>query len=288
MNSQISCRELNGDRPYSIIRLIVRQILLNRVSPHLILLILTLIMLVGCEVPNPIEKFRADLIRYPEYSVILSDMKEDGGYFHKYTIVTGVMLREHVKDSSAVSEMGNRPKPDNKIDNKPVAELTYDNKETDWERVPEKIYKQYENYLGMTILSKDSKGNISDTAYPPGYQYVGDSRYGNWKKDESGHSFWEFYGKYMFMSSMFHMIGNRVNRNDYDNFKTNNISRKPYFGSNNDYGTNGARTKETHSSFFERRQQRIQMKQENFNRKVSNRVGRTSYRSSGFRGGRRR
>ncbi|MBF0472467.1 MAG: hypothetical protein HQK93_01870 [Nitrospirae bacterium] len=280
MNSQIYCRE----------------ILINKTIKGL-LLFLTLIMLAGCEVPNPIEKFRAELTRYPEYSVILSDMKEEGdlssSYFHKYTIVTGVMKREQGKDIKTPSEPSSNTKPDTKTETKPntkpAEELTYETKNTDWMRVPQKVYKQYENYLGMTILSKDAKGTISDTAYPAGYQYVGDSRYGQWKNDSSGHSFWEFYGKYMFMSSIFHMIGNRVNRNDYDNYKTNNSLRKPYFGTNNDYGTNGARTKAAHSSFFERRQERIQMKQENFSRKVSNRTGRTSYRSSsGFRGGRRR
>jgi len=237
---------------------------MNNIIRKGILSLLTLIILVGCGVPNPIDKFRTELTRFPEYSVVLSDMKEEGNfsssYFHQYTIVTG--RKEKDKE-----------------------DLTYDTVTTDWIRVPQKVYADYENYLGMTILSKDAEGKISDTASPAGYQYVGDSRYGQWKTDAGGGSFWEFYGKYMFMSSMFNMIGNRINRNDYDNYRTSRSSRRPYFGSNNDYGTNGARTKATHSSFFERKQQRISMKNEVFSRKVSNRVGRSSYGSYRSRGG---
>lgn len=254
MNSQISFQEM-----------------LNNKTLKGIILILLCAILIGCSgVPNPIDKFRADLLRYPEYSVTLADMKEDEGfaqsYFHKYTIITG--RKERGKD-----------------------DLVFETTNTDWMRVPQKVYKDYENYLGMTILAKDAQGKISDTAQPPGYQYIGNEHYGQWKSDSSGHSFWEFYGKYMFMSSMFHMIGNHVSRNDYNNYRTYQSTQKPYFGTNNEYGTSGTKTKETHPNFFERRQQKIQMKKDTFNNKVGSRYGRSSsgrsgsssFRSRGFR-----
>ncbi len=56
--------------------------------------------------------------------------------------------------------------------------------------MPKKVYRRYEPYLGMVILSKGENGEVADSQFPPGYQYVGNERYGRWRTGSSGGSFW--------------------------------------------------------------------------------------------------
>ncbi len=214
-----------------------------------------------------LQKLVAESAQYPEYSIVLSDMSTEGNffpeYYHKYRVVIGS------KNSPADTA------------------LTYSTFDTDWTRVDENTYRKYYDYLGMVILSKSEDGSIATTAYPPGYQYVGNPRYGHWRRDGSGNSFWEFYGKYAFFSSMFGLHNRPIYRNDWDNYRTYRRAGRPYYGYNNSYGTNGKYTKRTHPAFYTRQKQKIAAKKSRFSDKVKKRMQRskmssTRRRSSGF------
>ncbi|ETR72956.1 MAG: hypothetical protein OMM_01311 [Candidatus Magnetoglobus multicellularis str. Araruama] len=131
-----------------------------------ILAMTILLIAVGCgsSFENPVERIKHQLKDVPTFSIILEDMKQDGNvfthYFHKYKVVQ--------LDKSWV---------------------------TDWEEVSDSFYRQNANFLGMTLAAR-KEGQYSDHVAPPGYAYVGDPKYGQWKQDASGGSFWEFYGKY--------------------------------------------------------------------------------------------
>ena len=119
----------------------------------------TIIFFYGCGAPpSPIDEIRSALKGVPTYSVILEDMTVEGNffkdYYHKYRVI--------VEDQTTV---------------------------TGWRKASEKFYQQYEPFLGMTVWSKKD-GKESGSAGPPGYEYVGDSRYGKWQSDSSGRSFW--------------------------------------------------------------------------------------------------
>lgn len=74
---------------------------------------------------------------------------------------------------------------------------------TDLVTVSDTTFNYYAEDLEMEILSKNQNEEITYSA-PPGYnRYVGNTRYGEWKQDSSGDSFWEFYGKYAFLRTMF-------------------------------------------------------------------------------------
>jgi len=230
-------------------------------------LLLLVVLFVSCGASTPLKRLQSDLERYPEYSIILADMKEDGNffkdYYHQYKVVYGE------KESGSDS-------------------LTYRTQTTDWQRVEQKEFERNQNYLGMVLASKSADGKVSDDRYPPGYQYVGDNRYGQWRTNSSGGSFWEWYGKYAFFSSMFGMFNRPIYRSDWGDYRSYRGSGRPYYGRNRQYGTNGSYTKRSNPSFFERRKQREARQKSRFSQRVKNRTRRSnmsnfrSRRSGGF------
>jgi len=223
---------------------------LNSMKYHFFWLIIPLLFLYSCS-PGPgipIEKIKSELKDAPDYSIILEDMKEEGNfitqYFHKYRVVRG---------EESLS--------------------------TGWEEVSEKYYKTNEAFLGMTLTARKDGENISSVA-PPGYQYIGDSRYGQWTSDHRGGSFWEFYGKYALFSSLLGGLHRPVYRNDFGMYQTYRNRNRPFFGAGNQYGTNGSVTKQTKPNFYTRHKQRKRLRNKSFSDRVSSRTGRTR---TGFR-----
>lgn len=233
--------------------------------------ILLTAMLVACGASTPLKRLERGLEKYPEFSVTLADMKVEGNFFkdfyHRYKVIYG-QPGEETKDGEK--------------------ELVYRDEITDWEKVDEREYERLEGFLGMTVLSKSKDGKISEDRYPPGYQYVGDSRYGQWRHTASGGSFWEFYGKYAFFSSMFNMFNRPIYRDNWNTFNSYRGSGRPYYGPNREYGTNGNYTRRTNPSFFERRRQRDAARKSAFSERVRERTRRSSMsnvrgrRSGGF------
>jgi hypothetical protein len=215
---------------------------------------------------SPLISIQARLDKYPEYSIILQDQKEEGifskTYFHQYKIILG----ERTKEGD---------------------DLIFTNQTTDWTRVSKREYRQYFEYLGMVIASKSAESGVANNQHPPGYQYVGNQRYGRWSNDGRG-SFWEFYGKYAMMNQMFNLIGGRrVYRNDWNSYRDYSSSGRPYFGRNREYGTSGSHTAKTNPNFFQRKKMRATASKTRFSDKVKGRVGRSSMggvrgRSGGF------
>ena len=153
---------------------------------------------------------------------------------------------------------------------------------TGWEKVSESFYRQNENYWGMALLSKTEYGYVTKTPSPPGYQYVGNSRYGECRTDSSRNSFWAFYGQYMVMSHMFGMFNRPVYQNDYNTYTNYSTNNRPYYRDNNQYGTNGTITKQTHKNFFARKMAKQRMAKRSFREKVGQKIGRSQspFRSS--------
>jgi hypothetical protein len=225
----------------------------KRITPAVCLVAIAMLLLSGCSTGRsqpPIEKLKQNLKDVPTYSIVLEDMKTEGNfrerYFHKYRIVF-----------PEESEQGT----------------------TDWLEVQPDYYQTNEPFLGMTLAAKKA-GEMSSSVSPPGYQYVGDERYGRWRQDSRGSSFWEFYGKYALFSQLVGGFGRPIYRNDYDEYRQYRSRGTPYFGRNNQYGTNGSYTKQTKPNFYSRRIARSNAKRASFKDRVAKRTGRTR---TGFR-----
>ncbi|ODS32566.1 MAG: hypothetical protein SCARUB_02317 [Candidatus Scalindua rubra] len=225
---------------------------LTRKTIGAFILVCVLISLQSCRATrSPVERLATNLRNVPEYSIILEDMQTSGSIFkqynHRYKVIIG-------------------------------DKANY----TDWLRVSESFYRQNQNYLGMALLSKTEDGYVK-TPSPPGYQYVGNSRYGEWRRDSSGNSFWAFYGQYMFMSHMFGMVNRPVYRDHYSTYTDYRRNNRPYYGPKNQYGTNGTVTKQTNKSFFQRKMAKQRMAKQSFGQRVKQRIGRSQspFRSRG-------
>ena len=196
----------------------------------------------------------------PEYSIVLEDMKQDGNFvktpYQQYRVYF--------------------------LQDLPGEEPKFRTHETGWIQVSEETYKKYEGALGMTIAMKTSKGEESTTPQPTGYQYVGNPQYGQWRTNSSGDSFWEFYGKYAFISSVFDVFESPFKRKYYNNYHNNYYkNRVPYYGRNKQYGTAGSYTRKTKPNFYQRAQTREARSKTKFRDKVAKRTyGRSVTRSS--------
>ena len=209
---------------------------------EMIVIVLAAVLLAGCGgAPDPLNDIRTALAGVTDYSVILADMKEEGNffktYYHKFRVL-----------------------------------MDTENTETGWLEVAEKRYRRYMPFLGMTIWTK-ADGKDGESIGPPGYEYVGNRRYGEWRRDSSGGSFWAFYGQYRLMSDL--LGGGPIYRRDYDRYRTFRTQRKPFFGSQNQYGTGGTYTRSRKPDFFARQQARTSTRKASFSDKVNNRIGRT-------------
>ena len=153
---------------------------------------------------TPVDQLITKLNAEPNYSIILMDMdSKDNKYYHMYNVIV--------------------EKPDTVLSST-----------TDWEVVPDTYFAANVDNLGMEIVSKKD-GKLSKTASPAGYNhYIGNEKYGQWRQRD-GHSFWEFYGQYAFMSSMFNLMTYPARRSYW-----NDYSRGGYYGSRPYYGPSGS------------------------------------------------
>ena len=215
---------------------------------------------------NPVDELIRDMNDISNFSIILFDMEFEENTFgsdvyrQKYQIIT--------------------TKKDGEID------IT----ETGWEKVSETYFQANLNNMGMEIASK-TDGKLSKTAAPAGYsQFVGNSQYGQWT-NRGGSSFWEFYGKYAMMSSLFNLM-TPVSRGYYDDYSRNyRNTNRPYYGSSTSggtsYGTSSTMKNRGTTSSWSKSQSAFKSSvQSRVNRSSStSRTGRSSSSSYRSRGG---
>lgn len=228
--------------------------------------LLLLVLSAGCgkHLDDPLRPLARQLDRYPQYSIVLQDMDASGTFFksyhHLYTYIYGT---EQEGEEGLVFHTGQTP----------------------WTEVSKKFYEENQGLLGMVLLSKGGEGKVVEDHFPPGYQYVGNPRYGQWRTDSSGNSFWEFYGKYALFRDFLGLATLPLYRSHYASYTDHRRRGEPYFGpsgsSGRYYGTRGSLTRKTQPTFFERQQVRERSRRASFSDKVRNRTGRSQ--SSGAR-----
>lgn len=217
---------------------------------------------------DPVRDLTRDLNRYPEFLLIVEDLRVEEGFFPDY------FLRFKTLTASGQRMAGRDT-------------LIYQERTTDWHEVSEDVFGRYEHYVGMVVASKGKDGRHTDVrqAHPPGYQYVGNPSYGFW----GGGGFWQFYGQYALMRDL--MGGWRVNRDDYRDYRRNYERGRPYHGpvqrGRPAFGSRGTVTEKTKPGFYQRNRQRLRSGRYGFANKAQSRMVRTGSswgRGYGFRG----
>lgn len=196
---------------------------------------------------SPVDKLIKELEKENNYSIILSDMdvknpnSSNPQYQHKYKIIIEI-------PDSVVAE------------------------ETAWKDVTSTFFNKHVDNMGMEIVSKKD-GVITKEAVPAGYaNFVGNPQYGQWR-ERNGTSFWEFYGRYAFMSSMFNLMTFPARRAYWNDYHTN------YYGTGRGYyGPSGQRIYGTRGYTASQNGQNTQWgrKSSDFKSKVRGQVSRSS------------
>lgn len=226
-----------------------------------LILLLTFGALVGCGgkefKKNPVDVIVKDLPSNKVFSIILNDMDVQGTFFKKY------------KHQYKIIEEGRDSIPKESV--------------LGWYDVDERFFKKNADNMGMEIVSRGADGKLNKSASPPGYNnYVGNERYGHWRTNSSGGSFWAFYGQYAFMSSMFNMMAYPARRSYYNDYRTNyRGTGRSYYGPKtggvSQYGTNSKYTNSTRSG------SRWSRNTSSFKNRVAGRTSRSSSRYSSSR-----
>jgi len=127
----------------------------------------------------------------------------------------------------------------------------------DWIEVPEEVFWEHEENLGLAILSKPYGLYESEAlakAQPPGMAMIatpsvsgekatGANQYGEWRHDGS-QSYWHYLGAYAILNSL--MSGNdRYSLSDWKAYNKRD-ERQHYYGGHGYYGTYGSRTYNNH------------------------------------------
>ncbi|MDD9302747.1 MAG: hypothetical protein HUK40_10605 [Desulfobacter sp.] len=131
-----------------------------------------------------------------------------------------------------------------------IKEENGETSETGWVKVNPSFYEKNLDNLGMAILSKPyGEFEPDPQAAPPGMAYVGNPQYGEWKKDEKGESFWSWYGRYAFFSSLFFFPPSYYSYGSWNRWHTRYRHQKPYYGRTQTgaytYGTRGSKVKQS-------------------------------------------
>ncbi|MCU0574098.1 MAG: hypothetical protein MUC41_14035 [Syntrophobacteraceae bacterium] len=256
---------------------------MHLIYTRMLLVGLLVLALQGCGGGSSVDAMRRGLDRYPEYSVILNDMNSKGlffhDYFHRYRII--------YPEDGGKSVEGGQP--------------NFTQRLTDWVKVDEEVYREYQDALGMVILSKKRDGTVDKVPQPPLFDYVGDPRFGKWETDSKGNQGWTWLATGMVLSRLIGEMGDafqnqrRVDHGHWRDYNTSRSRGSTYYGRDSQgkpqFGTQGTVTRKSDTGFFDRQQARMAERKDSFAKKVESRMGRSrpsSSPSGGFssRGGR--
>ncbi len=115
---------------------------------------------------------------------------------------------------------------------------------SDWEPITKEEYSQYEDNIGMSVYSK-AEGELTGKKQiaPPGYRFVDNPRYGEWRTDVNGNRYWAFHLQYLAFRNLIFAstdVTNSVRQTEYNQYQTYRKAGKTYYGSSNQYGTRGS------------------------------------------------
>jgi len=110
-------------------------------------------------------------------------------------------------------------------------------------RTNKKFFKENKGNIGMSLFRRyERDAKESTTPLPPGSIYVGDPAFGGWRYVNSGERKWHFHRVYRHFKRQFFWGDYQPNYEFYQKLKIHMESERPFFGLNNEFGTDGKLT----------------------------------------------
>lgn len=180
------------------------------------------------------EQVYSDFFQGSPLSVILLDSFQTGflikTYFHKYKIVHGFKVPEEVVVRTSKKYWTKN------LANKGLS--LFRRKELNYEKRIEELKK---NKYQSEISQSHEESNLP---MPPGFIYLGDRAYGRWRLENSGRKVWSFHRAYRHFPKLFNWGTFRPSYDFYERGKIYVNQEKPFYGLNQEFGTNGSITSE--------------------------------------------
>ena len=126
-----------------------------------------------------------------------------------------------------------------------------------------KFWEESKKYIGMSIFRRTEKtGENSTTPMPPGFHFIGDSSYGQWKINrKTGRKEWFFYRSFSKFKKHFHYGSYRPTHAMIKQARKSLKKDIPYFGINQEFGLNGSLTRENLSTkIFNKKNNKVNYK----------------------------
>ncbi|MCO4753123.1 MAG: hypothetical protein KC478_01505 [Bacteriovoracaceae bacterium] len=175
------------------------------------------------------EESLSSLIRGAPVSVILVDTHSTGfiikTYYQKYKVVYGFQTYEEiiVRTSRAFTT-------------------------------------KHEKFIGMSIFRRSEDLNESFTPLPPGSVFIGNRDFGRWRNTQKG-KVWSFYRAYRYIPQYTGLRGFNPTYSFYQKIQQSLRENKPFYGFNDEFGTEGSITREQFPAFFRKgRNEKINLK----------------------------
>lgn len=121
-------------------------------------------------------------------------------------------------------------------------------------RTSQKFSQKNKNFVGMSVFRRYKENNLVDfTPLPPGSIFIGNKSFGSWIKNGRSQKKWKFFRVYRQIPQYLGWKDFSPTQTTFDDIKAHLDKKKPFFGSNDEFGTSGSITAKAFPSYFERK-----------------------------------
>lgn len=111
-------------------------------------------------------------------------------------------------------------------------------------RTSRKYYNSSKANIGMSLFRRYERNNVeSTTPLPAGSIYIGDPAFGGWRYHNSGARHWHFHRVYRHFTTQFFWGDYKPTYEVFEKIKIHSKNETPFYGLNNEFGTEGSLTK---------------------------------------------
>lgn len=111
-------------------------------------------------------------------------------------------------------------------------------------RTSRKFWEKNLKNHGMSLFRRDERNIAYTTPMPPGAIFIGDPAYGTWELTDYGAKAWVFHRTYKSFPTLFSWGRFVPTQEFYQKMKLYENDRKPFYGLQNEFGTNGTISKD--------------------------------------------